>query len=278
MTSLTQVVPSLFIAIACFYRNKFSSSQPLSLSLSLSPSLSLSLSHPHPHHILPPSTIPHRDQGTMDHHCDKNRAAPLLPTPHNGETFEVKAELMEHSHVSLAHSTSSITVPILSRSPSFKFPSSPSCLHNIGLFDEASSLHSPGSFDGASSQPCNSPLRRQNSFGCTTSSPLANVVDSDDIPERKKESPTRRRRCANMSDRGPCENVHKSWMDYNEYGELVDVETLLNPPTVKDLSTTQILRLIKKAYHHDVRVVRTYDWDRNINVPNTPNLIILVRH
>jgi hypothetical protein len=41
-------------------------------------------------------------------------------------------------------------------------------------------------------------------------------------------------------------------MVYNEYGELVDERTLRKSPKPEDLSVTQLLRVIKKAYHHDV--------------------------
>ena len=42
-------------------------------------------------------------------------------------------------------------------------------------------------------------------------------------------------------------------MVYNEYGELVDRESLNRAPIASELTTTEILRILKKAYHHHVR-------------------------
>lgn len=47
-------------------------------------------------------------------------------------------------------------------------------------------------------------------------------------------------------------DVCKAYMVYNEYGELVDAHSHLQTKSTQDLSVTEILRLIKKAYHHDV--------------------------
>jgi len=41
-------------------------------------------------------------------------------------------------------------------------------------------------------------------------------------------------------------------MVYNEYGELVDPEKLRTPPIASKLTTTGILRVFKKAFHHYV--------------------------
>jgi hypothetical protein len=41
-------------------------------------------------------------------------------------------------------------------------------------------------------------------------------------------------------------------MVYNEYGELVNAYDILHPPHSKDMSTLQILRIIKKGFHQNV--------------------------
>jgi hypothetical protein len=41
-------------------------------------------------------------------------------------------------------------------------------------------------------------------------------------------------------------------MVYNEYGELVGPESLNKAPVASELTTTGILRILKKAYHHHV--------------------------
>lgn len=47
-------------------------------------------------------------------------------------------------------------------------------------------------------------------------------------------------------------DVRQAYMVYNEYGELVDAHNHLKARTTTDLSITEIMRLIRKAYHHDV--------------------------
>ncbi|TAQ88271.1 hypothetical protein B7494_g3368, partial [Chlorociboria aeruginascens] len=42
-------------------------------------------------------------------------------------------------------------------------------------------------------------------------------------------------------------------MVYNEYGELVGAQSLLYTPKSSDLSVLQLLRLLKKAHHHDLK-------------------------
>lgn len=43
-------------------------------------------------------------------------------------------------------------------------------------------------------------------------------------------------------------------MSYNEWGELVDERNLHQPAKSEDLTVTQIIRSIKKSYHHDVGI------------------------
>lgn len=42
------------------------------------------------------------------------------------------------------------------------------------------------------------------------------------------------------------------WMVYNEYGELVEAKSVLSLQSSRDMNVTQIMRLFKKTYHHDV--------------------------
>jgi hypothetical protein len=48
----------------------------------------------------------------------------------------------------------------------------------------------------------------------------------------------------------------KTSLVYNEYGELVDIEKIKRPHSSADLSVTETLRLIRKAYHHEVSHLR----------------------
>ena len=47
-------------------------------------------------------------------------------------------------------------------------------------------------------------------------------------------------------------------MAYNDYGELVSAYEVLHPQHYKDMSVLQILRIIKKSYHHNVRHIRRF--------------------
>ena len=104
------------------------------------------------------------------------------------------------------------------------------------------------------------PRRREPS--CGSSSTLIAVVNSEDLPDKtlavealdpeppRNRSPSPRRGGSTRSS----SDIAKASMVYNEYGELVSAQSLLIPPTPSELSVTQILRVIKKAYHHDVSI------------------------
>ena len=65
---------------------------------------------------------------------------------------------------------------------------------------------------------------------------------------RKKKSPS----AAAQNGSGSAFDPPKTTLVYNEYGELVDFEKVKRPHTSADLSVTDTLRLIRKAYHHEV--------------------------
>lgn len=83
---------------------------------------------------------------------------------------------------------------------------------------------------------------------------VTNTVDSPGVPESSNSTHTAplrstshraKKKKASPSNNGPT-------LVYNEYGELVDIEKIKRPPNSADLSVTETLRLIRKAYHHEV--------------------------
>lgn len=104
------------------------------------------------------------------------------------------------------------------------------------------------------------PLHQRKRSSCG-GSPLICFTTSTQPCERMetsgmKSTPSRKRQPENSL----CDDFHegeefdvcKAYMVYNEYGELVDAHSHLQTKNTQDLSVTEILRLIKKAYHHDV--------------------------
>lgn len=95
---------------------------------------------------------------------------------------------------------------------------------------------------------------------CNSASPLIKVVSPDELPSRTKvDSTTKPKEIAKKhglpkkgEESNPKESIVQVSMVYDEYGTLVDESTLHQQPKPEDLNVTQVLRLIKKAYHHDV--------------------------
>jgi hypothetical protein len=57
-------------------------------------------------------------------------------------------------------------------------------------------------------------------------------------------------------------------MVYNEYGELVNLEKLKVPLSPDEMNTIQILRIIRRAYHHEVGVIETSTFLARLSNPN----------
>ena len=82
-------------------------------------------------------------------------------------------------------------------------------------------------------------------------------------PSRSASHKTRKKRPSPMNNgSGPSHRVSaaafvppKTTLVYNEYGELVDIEKIKRPHSSADLSVTETLRLIRKAYHHEVSLL-----------------------
>jgi hypothetical protein len=114
-------------------------------------------------------------------------------------------------------------------------------------------------YDEASSTPqalqscCHSQLLAP---GCPNCCPLINIV----LKEEREVNPTANGTISPVAteqgstkrDGSRTEGLIDPKMVYNEYGELVEESSLDHSPESTDLSVTQLLRVIKKGYHHDV--------------------------
>jgi hypothetical protein len=174
------------------------------------------------------------------------RAGPLVFTSQTGESFELKLE----------------DVPA-------GCPLSSKYISTRSTDKDEQSFHLHERVDGtvklssASFSLRPKPSHRRK-ISCGSSSPLIAVVNVEDLPDKifvvepLDLSPSRNP----PPSPGSVEKVKSGTyiavasMVYNEYGELVDAQSLLNPPTPSELNVTQILRVIKKAYYHDVRNFR----------------------
>lgn len=92
---------------------------------------------------------------------------------------------------------------------------------------------------------------------CPSARPLIKIVDIDDLikatttlsvtPKLLVIPPTKK------GDRRSSAQAAAISMVYNEYGELVDSAKQRKPPIASELSSTGILRVFKKGFHHYVR-------------------------
>lgn len=189
----------------------------------------------------------------MDHTCAMSPSRPLLFTSHSGDVFELQPEELEETS-----SLHPLNEPL--KAP----PSIPEIMElHPSILDGVNDI---ATTDGPASPLGDNHVRRFSSSRrepfCPTSSPLVTITNADDStkdsstaspapsPPPASLSPNRSRRINRFGGTNP-----QPWMVYNEFGELVNAQTVLNPPKADELNNTQILRLIKKAYHHDVSTV-----------------------
>ncbi|THV55180.1 hypothetical protein BGAL_0012g00180 [Botrytis galanthina] len=182
----------------------------------------------------------------MEHECEQQHFTPLVFTSHTGKVFQV--EIDDIAQLSPKHGRSNSVVSIIelrSSSPSPKISA-------LGGFDG----HGPDP-----QLPKALPLHQRKRSSCG-GSPLICFTTSTQSCEKMetsgmKSTPSRKRQPENsLCDdfrEGEEFDVCKAYMVYNEYGELVDAHSHLQTKNTQDLSVTEILRLIKKAYHHDFR-------------------------
>ena len=100
------------------------------------------------------------------------------------------------------------------------------------------------------------PLRNPS---CASTSPLIKIISHDHPfvetsppPSLKLNSPGEPSIQYPKHDFGQKESLKSNTMVYNEYGELVEEDSLRQNLKTENLNVTQLLRVIKKGYHHDV--------------------------
>ena len=108
-------------------------------------------------------------------------------------------------------------------------------------------------------EPTRSPSGVLQPTSCANSKPLIKIVSSEEILSRQaptKLSPDRAppRHGGRSGSRARADTL-KDTMVYNEYGELVNAKTLQRQRSPADLSVIELLRVIKKAYRHEERVL-----------------------
>jgi len=120
---------------------------------------------------------------------------------------------------------------------------------------------SPASLDGITELPATPPPiststeQIPHSQSCGGASTLIEILKQDGLarmnttnPSPRAKSPVRPERRDGSRPR----SLVKVAMAYNEYGELVEESKLQYHPTPDELSTTQLLRVIMKKFHHTV--------------------------
>ncbi|QSZ36041.1 hypothetical protein DSL72_007165 [Monilinia vaccinii-corymbosi] len=176
----------------------------------------------------------------MEHECEQQHFTPLVFTSHTGRVFQVHAD--EIPQLSSKHVRSNSMVSIV------ELRASTSKVYDLGLDGNGSETprlpRLPSSHNRSHSSCGGSPI-----ISLTVPNQLneamANLVIQSSSSSRKPENSL----CDDYEEFDVC----KAYMVYNEYGELVDVHSHLQTKNTANLSVTEILRLIRKAYHHDFR-------------------------
>lgn len=147
------------------------------------------------------------------------------------------------------------TPPVLQ--PSSKSVPSLSCgpaspLKEVIAVDEFSTYFDNTHLSSVTKSP---PSLKSSSTSCGDPSRLIEVVCQEELPKLSSKG-SDETLAAPTGPRGHRRSnpppLIKVPMDYNEYGELVPVSSLSRHPTADELNVTQLLRVIKKRFHHEV--------------------------
>ncbi|ATZ48513.1 hypothetical protein BCIN_03g07170 [Botrytis cinerea B05.10] len=183
----------------------------------------------------------------MEHECEQQHFTPLVFTSHTGKVFQM--EIDDFAQLSPKHGRSNSVVSIIELRASSPSPK----ISVLGGFD---------GHDSETPQPPKTLPSHQLKRSSCGGSPLISFATSTQTSEKmenssiKSSSSLKKQPENSLCDdfrEGEEFDVCKAYMVYNEYGELVDAHSHLQTKNTQDLSVTEILRLIKKAYHHDFR-------------------------
>ena len=187
---------------------------------------------------------------------------PDLFTTHTGEVFslEIPMACERHNGISTSDYPSNIDGTSL---PIRSFASQNLTIPDL---DSTFDVHDPSAPPTPNTNTSTPVSKRRTSCGSTN--PLIEIVGPDDLPKRhdaQDETTAANSDPMNPASQ-PFSNKHTRRrssvkdvlslvtvkMVYNEYGELVEEKDLNVRPQSDELSVKQLLRVIKKAYHHEV--------------------------
>jgi hypothetical protein len=173
---------------------------------------------------------------------------PLLFTTPSGEAFELTLEELNVRLVYLI--TTSHMADETCPKPSVPGLELPMLAQHAG----ASTFDSNG--EASITPPLQtSTAQSPHSLSCASSSPLIEILTPDELLRKTSpdpsHTPTSPSRPGRRDGSKACSFVKVS-MAYNEYGELMEECKLQHHPTPDKLSVTQLLRVIRKKFHHNV--------------------------
>ncbi|KAM3080910.1 hypothetical protein ACMFMF_002827 [Clarireedia jacksonii] len=195
----------------------------------------------------------------MDHECEEQQFSPLIFTSLQGKVFQV--DLDEIPQLPPTHQRSGSVKSILELRPSSSIDANDKGVeYGNGL--EAGI----GGLDGSTVDHENKEVTRTEEQGLKDLDRGRSTLASHFIPTQLVEpmsnlsmqlpSPPQTAARATSRDASPAANfdADQVWMVYNEYGELVEVKSVLRLQSSRDMKDiTQIMRLFKKVYHHEFR-------------------------
>jgi hypothetical protein len=173
---------------------------------------------------------------------------PLLFTTPTGEVFELTSEELP---TGLKH-----TVFTADENNEATSRTSVTELELSLLPEQAGPSPLDGSADASTAPPAQtSTPRGPHRLCCRSASPLIEILTPDEL--LRKNSPDSPPTPTSPGKPGRCDGSKprsfvKAAMAYDEYGELVEESKLRHHPTPNELSVTQLLRAIRKKFHHQV--------------------------
>ncbi|KAL2068400.1 hypothetical protein VTL71DRAFT_16498 [Oculimacula yallundae] len=183
---------------------------------------------------------------------------PNLFTTHTGDVFslDIPQACDRHDSISASDYPASIDGTMIPRGDKSHDPA-------VFDFDSSYEHHDPDA------QPSTEADDEKRVISCGSTNPLIEIVGPEDlahindlVPDPVPPYPVVRSPPAQPTSKKPARRRSSSKdiaslvtvkMVYNEYGELVEEKEMLMRPKSDELSVKQLLRVIKKAYHHELR-------------------------
>lgn len=201
---------------------------------------------------------------SMDHPDNKAAMSFWFTTP-TGDDLEMKREDLPPSFFHTQQNSASLGTKSMPDSPLMESLRA-SVMNNFEALDRLTvnnNLDGPAPQSSLSSPPAQSPTTHAH-ISCT--SPLSSVTSAEDlfsktfnkIPKLCLPSPviwSKETLSREEIKEYPADEM--AWMFYNDYGELIDTQAASNLPNSSELSITQLLRRINRAFRHQFRAHMT---------------------